>query len=121
MIEVQLGSRSVENVMNAAAGKTSEELNTMQHAQSIEKLENTTGFDGPYVVIIYDDDWHTFPEVIQQVQKATGCPLDKAVEITNQVHNNGRAIAFAGSSEECERVATILRQIKLQVETDRAL
>jgi ATP-dependent Clp protease adapter protein ClpS len=107
--------------MKAAEVGISNEPNTIQHAFTSEKIENTTGLDGPYVVIIYNDDWHTFPQVIQQVQKATGCPLDKAVEITDQVHNVGRAIAFAGSMEECERVATILRQIRLQVETDRAM
>ena len=54
------------------------------------------------------------------MQKATGCSLEKAVWITQEAHITGRAIAFSGTLEECERVAGILRSIKLQVETDKA-
>ena len=74
---------------------------------------------GPWVVILYDDDYHEFEEVILQVQKATGCSLETAVGITDEAHVNGRAIAYTGPQEECERVAGVLRQIRLQVETDR--
>lgn len=75
---------------------------------------------GPWVVILYNDDYHGFDEVILQLQKATGCSLEQAVAITAEAHNTGRAIAFTGTHEECERVAGVLRQIRLQVETDRA-
>ena len=75
---------------------------------------------GPWVVILYNDDYHGFDEVILQVQKATGCSLEEAVRITAEAHDTGRAIAFTGTQEECERVAGVLRQIRLQVETDRA-
>lgn len=75
---------------------------------------------GPWVVILYNDDYHGFDEVILQVQKATGCSLEEAVWITQEAHNTGRAVAYRGTQEECERVAGVLRQIRLQVETDRA-
>jgi ATP-dependent Clp protease adaptor protein ClpS len=74
----------------------------------------------PWVVILYNDDWHGFDEVIVQVQKATGYSLERAAQITNEAHRSGRAIAYEGSFEECERVAAVLRQIRLQVETDTA-
>lgn len=76
--------------------------------------------DKPYVVIVYDDDWHTFEQVIMQLQKATGCSLEKAEALAIEIDGEGRAIVFGGTPEDCERVANILRQIKLQVETDRA-
>ena len=75
---------------------------------------------GPWVVILYNDDWHPYDQVVFQVQKATGCSLDAAEAITYEAHLTGRAIAYNGTQEECERVAGILRQIRLQVETDRA-
>ncbi len=75
---------------------------------------------GPWVVILYNDDWHPFDEVILQLQKATGCNLEEAQWIAFEAHTNGRAIAYTGTEEECERVAGVLRQIRLQVETDRA-
>lgn len=75
---------------------------------------------GPYVVIVYDDDWHTFEQVEMQLQKATACSLEKAEAFALEIHTSGRAIVFSGPAEKCERVASVLREIKLQVETDRA-
>ncbi|MCW3055514.1 MAG: ATP-dependent Clp protease adaptor protein ClpS [Chthonomonadales bacterium] len=75
--------------------------------------------DDPYVVILYDDDYHSFEEVIVQIQRATGYELERCVHIMLEAHTTGRAITYTGSESECERVARILRQIRLQVETDR--
>jgi ATP-dependent Clp protease adaptor protein ClpS len=72
----------------------------------------------PWIVILYNDDHHAFDEVVFQVQKATGCSLEEAEWITYEAHTSGRAIAYTGTMEECERVAGVLRQIRLQVETD---
>ena len=75
--------------------------------------------DGPYVVILYNDDYHDFEEVASQVQKATGYPFERCVGIMLEAHTRGRAIAYTGGFADCERAAGILRQIRLQVETDR--
>ena len=77
------------------------------------------GQDGPYVVILYNCDCHTFEQVEKQLQKATGCSLEKAEAFAMEVHTTGRSVVFSGSDEECEKVANILRQIRLQVETDK--
>lgn len=76
--------------------------------------------DTPWVVILYNCDCHGYDEVIFQVQRATGCSLEKAVWITHEAHVTGRAVAYSGTLEECERVARVLRDIRLQVETDKA-
>ena len=78
------------------------------------------GADGPYIVILYNCDCHTFVQVEKQLQKATGCSLEKAEAFAMEVHTQGRAIVFSGSDVECEKVANILRQIRLQVETDKS-
>ena len=78
------------------------------------------GQDGPYLVILYNCDCHSFEEVEAQLQKATGCTQEKAEAFAMEVHTSGRAVVYSGSDEECERVANILRQIRLQVETDRS-
>jgi len=83
-----------------------------EERESVEK-------DDLYVVILYNDDYHEMMEVVAQIQKATGYPLEKCVQIMFEAHRRGRAIAYSGSATECERVAQILRQIRLQVETDR--
>ena len=82
--------------------------------------EETIRQSGPWVVILYNDDWHPFDAVVFQVQKAAGCSLEEAEVITYEAHATGRAVAYTGTQEECERVAGILRQIRLQVETDRS-
>lgn len=82
-----------------------------------ESQEHDTS--GPYIVILYNDDHHSMEEVILQVQEATGYDIERCIAITLEAHHLGRAIAYTGSEEECERVARILRRIRLQVETDR--
>lgn len=79
-----------------------------------------TGTEGRYVVIVYNDEWHTFEQVEVQLQKATGCTLEKAEALSHEIDSRGRAVVFAGEGPDCERVANVLREIRLQVETDRA-
>lgn len=74
------------------------------------------GTGGKYSVILYNDDWHGFDEVILQLQKATECSLVEAARITYEAHQRGRAVCFRGSRERCHRVAGVLREIRLQVE-----
>lgn len=70
----------------------------------------------PWRVILYNDEIHTFDEVINQLIKATGCSLAKAEEITLRVHNEGKAIAFEGEFEECLMVDLVLKEIQLVTE-----
>jgi ATP-dependent Clp protease adaptor protein ClpS len=77
------------------------------------------GVDDPYVVILYNDDVHSMDEVLEQTQLATGYDIERCVHIVLEAHTQGRAIAYTGSENDCERVARILRRIRLQVETDR--
>ncbi|MDX1934632.1 MAG: ATP-dependent Clp protease adaptor ClpS [Capsulimonadales bacterium] len=86
----------------------------------IEDIRHGADIDGPWIVILYNDDWHTFDDVIMILQKATGCSLEKGAAIAWEVHTRGRAICFSGTKEECDRVAAIIASIRLQVETDRA-
>lgn len=75
---------------------------------------------GPWIVILYNCDCHTFEDVEVILQKATGCSLEDAQAIAIEVDTRGRAICFSGTQEECDRVAKIIASIRLQVETDRA-
>ncbi len=82
--------------------------------------ENTSAFViEPWNVILVNDDWHTFDEVIAQLLKATGCSLEQAREITWQVHTEGEAICYSGPRERCEHVASILEEIELRVRLER--
>jgi ATP-dependent Clp protease adaptor protein ClpS len=72
----------------------------------------------PARVILYTDDWHTFDDVITQVVKARACDAAAAEVHAWRVHTEGRSLVFHGPRADCERVAGVLREIRLQVEVD---
>lgn len=74
--------------------------------------------DDPWRVILYNDDIHTFDEVILQLIKATGCTPSRAEELAWRVHTQGKAAVFEGSFEECFRVQGVLREIQLVTEIE---
>ena len=86
-----------------------------------ERTQRTPpGANGPYLVILYNCDCHTFDQVEEQLQKAIGCTLEKAEAFATEVDSTGRSVVFSGEEVECEKVANILREIRLQVETDKS-
>ena len=87
-------------------------------SDDLPSLDNGMGTGSPYKVIVYNDDVHTFDEVANQIVKATGCDIEKAHEHARTVDKKGRDVVFDGEQKECEKVANILREIRLQVETD---
>jgi len=73
-----------------------------------------------YHVILYNDDIHSFDDVVRQVQKATGVSTEDAFAVTLQAHETGRAACYMGPHDACVKVADILREIGLHVEIDKA-
>ena len=67
----------------------------------------------PAKVILFNDDVHSFDEVIGQIIKATGCDASKAESLTWEVHNQGKANVFDGPMKECLKVSHILEEIEL--------
>ncbi|HMU43441.1 MAG TPA: ATP-dependent Clp protease adaptor ClpS [Ignavibacteriaceae bacterium] len=67
-------------------------------------------------VALYNDDWHSFDEVIVQLIKATRCTFEKARSFAFEVHVKGKAIVFSGSMQECLKVSSILEEIALHTE-----
>jgi ATP-dependent Clp protease adapter protein ClpS len=72
----------------------------------------------PAWVILYNDDWHSFDDVAYQLVKAIACTLDQGYDFAMTVHTEGKARVYDGPKPECERVAGVLREIRLQVEVD---
>ena len=70
-------------------------------------------------VVLFNDDWHTFEEVIAQIIKATKCSFIEARDKTFEVHVNGKAVVYSGEMADCLRVSGILEEILLhtQIET----
>ncbi len=72
----------------------------------------------PWRVILYDDDIHTFDEVIRQLKKATGCATKQAEAWAWEVHTKGKAAVYEGAFEECFQVQGVLREIQLVTEIE---
>ena len=84
---------------------------------NIEEVEIGTGLGSR--VILFNDDWHTFEEVISQIIKAIKCSFSEARDKTYEVHFNGKAIVYSGEMSQCLAVSAILEEILLhtQIET----
>ncbi len=67
-------------------------------------------------VILYNDDWHTFDEVIGQLIKAIKCDYETARGYAFEVHVKGKAIVFTGEMSQCLRVTSILEEIALNTQ-----
>jgi ATP-dependent Clp protease adapter protein ClpS len=75
----------------------------------------------PWNVILLNDDWHTFDEVILQLMKAIKCTPRKGYEIALEVHTRGEALCYTGPKERCEHVASILEEIDLGVRIEQVV
>ena len=56
----------------------------------------------PYAVLVHNDDDHTFPYVIEVLQRVCSHPLHKAEQLTEQIHRLGRAVVWTGAMEVAE-------------------
>jgi hypothetical protein len=86
----------------------------------LEDIRDGADIGGPWIVVLYNCECHSFDDVIGILQKAIGCSVEKGFALALEVHTKGRAIVFSGEREECEKVANIIASIRLQVETDHA-
>lgn len=90
------------------------------NSESTELLTKPeTELGNPWQVVLFNDEVHSFDEVILQLQKAAGYSLEKAAELAWRVHNNGKAVVYIGSKEDCEKVAGVLGQIKLSTQVEK--
>jgi len=83
---------------------------------SKEVFEEETEIGLPLKVILFNDDWHTFDEVINQLMKALNCTYAKARDYAFEVHVKGKSQIFSGLIQECLRVTSILEEIALNTQ-----
>ncbi len=72
----------------------------------------------PAKVILFNDEEHTFDEVIGQLIKALRCDSVKAESLAWEVHTNGKAMVFSGDMAECLKVNGILEEIALHTQIE---
>jgi ATP-dependent Clp protease adapter protein ClpS len=69
-------------------------------------------------VLLFNDEIHTFDEVINQIIKAISCDVPRAEQLTMEVHTNGKAVVFEGEMLDCIKVSSILEEIALHTQIE---
>jgi ATP-dependent Clp protease adapter protein ClpS len=90
--------------------------NPLETPESSEDTEVRT--EEPARVILFNDEVHTFEEVISQIIKATGCSTSLAESLTWEVHSAGKATVFEGEMTKCVQVSAILEEIELMTQIE---
>lgn len=86
-------------------------LEIEQHQEEVQTHE-------PSKVILFNDEVHTFDEVIGQIIKAIRCSREKAEALTWEVHNTGRSMVYAGEMLRCVEVSAVLEEIQLMTQIE---
>ncbi len=109
---------SALSAAQAAVAATAEPAapDTEVEVEEEEAKDTEEHLDEPWSVILYNDDVHTFEEVINQLVKATGCSTSEAEKLAWTVHTEGKATVYEGSFEECFEVQSVLKEIELVTE-----
>lgn len=102
--------------MSGAEPGKKEETKPEVEVDVLEQEEEKEEEETPWRVILFDDDVHTFDEVIAQLKKALGCSNEHAEKLTMKVHNEGKAQVYEGSFEDCFEVNGVLKEIQLITE-----
>ena len=85
----------------------------------VEQYEDTELLlQPPAKVILFNDEVHTFDEVIGQIIKATGCDQSRAEALTWEVHNAGKACVYEGEITRCVEVSHVLEEIELMTQIE---
>jgi ATP-dependent Clp protease adapter protein ClpS len=85
--------------------------------QQIEIIEEqVTDINQASRVVLFNDNWHTFDEVIVQLIKAVKCTYEQARDFAYEVHVKGKAIVFSGSLQNCLKVTSVLEEIALHTQ-----
>ena len=91
--------------------------------QSVQELDladiDTTDVTTiPAKVLLFNDEIHTFDEVIVQLIKAVNCTSGQAESFAWEVHTRGRACVYSGEINECLKVSSVLEEIALHTQIE---
>lgn len=88
----------------------------LEKGQLVPEVEEETAVGLPFKVLLFNDDWHSFDEVIAQLEKALKCSFDLARDYAFEAHIKGKACIFNGVLEECLKITSILEEIALHTQ-----
>jgi ATP-dependent Clp protease adapter protein ClpS len=70
----------------------------------------------PYKVVLFNDEWHSFDDVINQIIKAVKCSFETARGYAFEAHVKGKSIVFYGELNSCLKVSSVLEEISLHTQ-----
>lgn len=91
---------------------------TLTRPTEIQQDDKDVLTQDPAKVVLFNDDIHTFDEVITQLMKAIRCSTDKAESLAWEVHSRGKAVVYTGEMQECLRVNSVLEEIALHTQIE---
>lgn len=68
-------------------------------------------------VVVYDNDFNTYVQVMTILMIATGCTEEEAWMEAWEIDHLGRSVVHHGAQPECERVAKVVATIGIRVES----
>jgi len=83
---------------------------------SLPEIDVEVSVETQYHVFLFNDDYHSFEEVIEQLIKAIDCTFEKARSFAFEVHVKGKALVYSGSLTKCLSVSSILEEISLHTQ-----
>jgi len=102
---------TASNCSPAGMAKENKMTNEVKRPASSTEPQTEVALGGR--VLLFNDDVHTFDEVIGQLMLALGCAENEAFCFAYDAHTNGSASVFHGKIEECLRVSSTLEAIGL--------
>ena len=82
-----------------------------------EVIDDTRTKD-PVRAILFNDEVHTFEEVIDQLIKALKCDRAKAEALTWEVHSTGKSCVYTGELTRCLEITHVLEEIQLMTQIE---
>ena len=79
-------------------------------------IDDGTGNGLGTKVVLFNDNYHTFEQVINQLMKAINCSEETAFFHANTIHTKGQSDVYKGKIEKCLAVSSILNEINLKTQ-----
>eukprot|EP00794_Sanderia_malayensis_P020331 gene20331-22331_t len=75
-----------------------------------EELRRTESNEDEYLALMFNDEVHTYDQVIRALQQAVNCDKSEATRYASIVDKTGRSLIFHGTKEACEKVCKIVKK-----------
>ncbi|GAA5876736.1 hypothetical protein JCM16303_006269 [Sporobolomyces ruberrimus] len=108
----RLRSASIPNPLSNPWSTTTTSSNSTSSSNPASRLSS-----GPFAVVLWNDEKHSFPQVIEIVSRSTGCSRSAASLVAQRVDVVGRdVILITPTAEEALRVSKTINSIDLGID-----